>query len=486
MKMKKNMRLLMALLLVFGLLAMPAAALAADPPTITQPNGGEFLGRGSEYTVEWTDNNTSTFEFYLSTDSGANYNINLGSGSGGSFTFTVPQITTSTARIKMSGIIGIRDLGMGMKVPVFGSDESDANFSMGYMLIPIGPIVIIAYPAAPTNLEVGTDISIFTHDLTWEDESFNETGFKIFRRHESSLLSVLVATVGADVTSYTDTAALTTGDTYYYKLYAYNGFGNSSYSNTYEYEVLGLIMMPLYPAAPTNLEVGTDGSLETHDLTWEDNSSNESGFKIYRKLGSSLMWALIDTIGSDETSYEDESTLTVGETYYYRVAAYNSFDDSEFSNSVEYMVADPEPEPEPEPEPSVTPVTIDLIIGETTYQVDGVDHEMDVAAMVIDGRTLLPVRYIADPLGAGVGWVGSEQKATVTLGGIYLELWIDNPIARINGVDTQIDAYNADVAPIIVPPGRTMLPLRFIAEALGCQVNYDGATQSIEVIHPAP
>jgi hypothetical protein len=146
------------------------------------------------------------------------------------------------------------------------------------------------------------------------------------------------------------------------------------------------------------------------------------------------------------------------------------------------MVADPEPEPEP----SVTPVTIDLVIGETTYQVDGVDHEMDVAAMVIDGRTLLPVRYIADPLGAGVGWVGSEQKATVTLGGIYLELWIDNPIARINGVDTQIDAYNADVAPIIVPPGRTMLPLRFIAEALGCQVNYDGATQSIEVIHPAP
>lgn len=484
--MKKNMRLVVAMLLVFGLLAFPIAALAADSPIITQPNGGEFLGRGSEYTVEWTGNDTSMFDFSLSTDSGANYDIALGTGSGGSFTFTVPQVTTSTARIRMSGIIGIGDMGMGIKIPIFGGDDSDADFSIGYTLVPIGPIVIIAYPAAPSNLEVGSDISIFTHDLSWDDNSFNETGFKIFRRHEDSVFSILVATVGANETSYTDTASLITGDTYYYRMYAYNSFGNSTYSNTFEYIAPGLLVMPLYPTAPSNLEIGTDGDIETHDLTWDDNSSNEAGFKILRKMGTSLLWTQVDMVGANVTSYEDEDSLTIGATYHYKVAAYNSMADSDFSNSVEYMIADPDPEPEPEPAEPDT-VVIDLVIGETTYQVDGVDNMMDVAAMVIDGRTLLPVRYIADPLGAGVGWVGgSEQKATVTLGGIYLELWIDNPMAKINGADTPIDANNGDVTPIIVPPGRTMLPLRFIAEALGCQVNYDGPTQSIEVIYPAP
>lgn len=74
----------------------------------------------------------------------------------------------------------------------------------------------------------------------------------------------------------------------------------------------------------------------------------------------------------------------------------------------------------------------------------------------------------------------------MTLEGTFLELWIDNPTAKINGVDTPIDAYNSEVTPIIVPPGRTMLPLRFIVEALGCQVNYYATEQSIEVIYPAP
>lgn len=478
----KKMRFLVGALLVLGLFAFPIAVFGANAPVITQPNGGEFLVRDSEASVEWADNTTSTFEFYLSTDSGANYDIYLGEGSGGSFTFTVPEITSSTARIKMMGLIAIQDAGMGLKIPVFGSDESDSDFSMGYTFIPVGPIIIVAYPIAPTNLEVGTDASMFTHDLIWDDNAANETGFKIYRRHEDALLFTEIATVGANVTSYNDTDSLVVGDTYYYKLFAYNAFGNSSYSNIYEYEVIGLVAIPLYPYAPSGLDIGTDGDLETHDLTWEDNSSNESGFKIYRKVSTSLMWTQIDSVGANVTSYEDEDALVIGVTYHYKVSAYNSFDDSEYSNILAYMVVDPETV-----EPVIpASVVIDLMIGEKSYQVNGVDKMMDVAPMIIDGRTLLPVRYIADPLGAAVGWNGGMQKATVTLGGTFLELWIDNPTARVNGVDKLIDTNNNEVTPVIVPPGRTMLPLRFIAEAMGCEVNYDGPTQSIEVLYPAP
>lgn len=145
---------------------------------------------------------------------------------------------------------------------------------------------------------------------------------------------------------------------------------------------------------------------------------------------------------------------------------------------------DPAPLP-PEPE-EVTPVTIDLKIGEMTYQVNGVDHEMDVAPKIIEGRTVLPVRYIADPLGADVSWVVEERKAIVSRGPVYLELWIGNPMVANKGMPLPIDSDNDDVTPIIVPPGRTMLPLRFIAERLGCLVNYDRMDQSIEVVYPIP
>lgn len=380
--MKKNMRWLLAMLLVLGLLAVPMVALGAPGPIITQPNGGEYVARGTEYTVEWTDYAEATFQFYLSTDSGANYDTNLGSGYGGSFTFTVPQISTNTARIKMTGIIGMTKVGIGSMMPVYGSDESDADFRIGFMVVPIEPIAIITIPAIPENLVVGTNSSISIRNLTWEDKSGNETGFDIYRKNESDLLYEQIGTVDANVTSYKDEEMLTYGDTYIYRVTAYNAEGSSAYSNIAEYEVVSMPMSPAFP------------------------------------------------VGSR--------------------------------------------------------VTINLRINDTTYQVNGVDHEMDTAPVIRDGRTLLPVRYIADPLGADVGWVGGEQKATVSLGSTYLELWIDNPMAEINSVPTPIDAFNDDVTPIIVSPGRTMLPLRFISEALGCQVFYHTVDRSIEVIYPAP
>jgi hypothetical protein len=78
-------------------------------------------------------------------------------------------------------------------------------------------------PAAPSNLS-GTP-SKYSVALTWTDNSNNETGFKIYRGLSSSSLS-LVATVGANVTSYNDTG-LTRKTRYYYKVCAYNANGES-------------------------------------------------------------------------------------------------------------------------------------------------------------------------------------------------------------------------------------------------------------------
>ncbi|MDW7678057.1 MAG: copper amine oxidase N-terminal domain-containing protein, partial [Bacillota bacterium] len=64
-----------------------------------------------------------------------------------------------------------------------------------------------------------------------------------------------------------------------------------------------------------------------------------------------------------------------------------------------------------------------------------------------------------------------------------VELWIGSSIARVNGVSTQIDARNSQVKPLIMPPGRTMMPLRFIAESLGCDVEWNERTQEVTVMY---
>ena len=52
--------------------------------------------------------------------------------------------------------------------------------------------------------------------------------------------------------------------------------------------------------------------------------------------------------------------------------------------------------------------------------------------------------------------------------GNKIELWLGNNLAGFNGEYELIDNQNPLVTPITVPPGRTMLPLRFVAENLGC------------------
>ncbi len=82
--------------------------------------------------------------------------------------------------------------------------------------------------------------------------------------------------------------------------------------------------------APSNL-VGTKASSSQINLTWVDNSTNETGFKIERKTGST--WTQIATVGANIETYKNKN-LASNTTYYYRVRAYNIGGDSSYSNTV--------------------------------------------------------------------------------------------------------------------------------------------------------
>ena len=88
---------------------------------------------------------------------------------------------------------------------------------------------------------------------------------------------------------------------------------------------------PVAPAAPGSL-TATVVSKSQINLTWTDNSANETGFKIERKLGTAA-WSQIAITASNVTTYSSAG-LTANKTYSYRVRAANAAGDSAYSNTV--------------------------------------------------------------------------------------------------------------------------------------------------------
>lgn len=182
-------------------------------------------------------------------------------------------------------------------------------------------------PAAPANLAV-IAVSSSQINLTWTDSDNTEQGFKIERCAGIGCSDFAqVATVGANVTSYSNTG-LTASTSYSYRVRAYNAAGDSDYSNTASAVTQAA---PALPAAPTNL-VATAVSATQIKLTWTDTASTESGFYIERCKGSTCTnFARIATVGANVITYSNTG-LAKNTTYRYRVQAYNASGVSTYSN----------------------------------------------------------------------------------------------------------------------------------------------------------
>ncbi|MEF3254199.1 MAG: hypothetical protein K6348_01330, partial [Deferribacterales bacterium] len=130
----------------------------------------------------------------------------------------------------------------------------------------------------------------------------------------------------------------------------------------------------------------------------------------------------------------------------------------------------------------VTQIIIILQIGNNKFTVNGKENILDSPPIIKNSRTLLPIRAIVEALGGTVGWDNATRKVTITLKDTTIELWIGKSIAKVNGVDTPIDAANPKVVPEIINQ-RTMLPLRFVTESLGCEVKWDDKTRTVTITY---
>ncbi|MFA5794830.1 MAG: fibronectin type III domain-containing protein [Candidatus Brocadiia bacterium] len=179
--------------------------------------------------------------------------------------------------------------------------------------------------AAPTNLSVTVN-SAYAISLVWTDNSTSEDGFMIERKTGAGGTYAFAGSVLANITAYTNTG-LSPLTTYYYRVRAYNGDGQSSYSNEPSATTLD---GPASPNVPSGLTTTVVSSSQIN-LIWADNSTDEDGFKIERKTGIAGTYILCVTLPPNTTSYSD-TALTQGTTYYYRIYAYNTIGNSGYSN----------------------------------------------------------------------------------------------------------------------------------------------------------
>lgn len=127
-------------------------------------------------------------------------------------------------------------------------------------------------------------------------------------------------------------------------------------------------------------------------------------------------------------------------------------------------------------------VFVQLTIGHTNVIINGQVKIMDAAPFIDQpsGRTLVPIRFIVEAINGNIEYEAKNRQVTITKEQIVVILWIDKPIALINGTPTSIDITAPTLAPRIINE-RTFLPLRFVAESLGAVVDFDSKTQTITI-----
>ncbi len=108
---------------------------------------------------------------------------------------------------------------------------------------------------------------------------------------------------------------------------------------------------------------------------------------------------------------------------------------------------------------------------------DGATITTDVPPVIVDNRTLVPVRSVFEGMGARVEWIPEERRVTVS-GTVKVELVIDQKEANVDGESRTMDV------PATIINDRTMVPVRFISECMSCDVKWVPEKRMVVINRP--
>jgi Fibronectin type III domain len=302
-----------------------ATTASPTPPTIavTSPDGGETWTAGTTREISWiyTENPGPYVKVELFKDGIFNRTISSSRPVGGSssYSWVIPstQVSGSNYRVTITSTTNAAY-----------SDTSNAGFT-----------IIGAPPAAPTlnSPASGSTVPSLTPTLQWNG-SGGAVSYGVQVATSSGFTNLLVNETGTTDLYYdVSEGTLNWNTTYYWRVNARDSFGGTSIWSTSRYFRTAIGPPPI---APSSL-VATPISSSQIDLAWQDNSGDETGFKIERKTSSGSYYQ-IATVGAGVTDYSS-TRLSAGTIYCYRARAYKSTLNSDYCDEASATTLPPPP-----------------------------------------------------------------------------------------------------------------------------------------------
>jgi phosphodiesterase/alkaline phosphatase D-like protein len=176
-------------------------------------------------------------------------------------------------------------------------------------------------PTAP-SVPTATAVSSARIDVTWQDNSLNESAFVVERSTDAAFTNPTPLNVANDRTSFTDNR-LEPNKRYWYRVYARNPVGESPRTSPVDATTQAL-------TAPTGLGA-TTVSASRVDLAWTDNSLNETGFVVERATNAQFTGAV--ALPAETGTSRSDTGLDPNQDYWYRVRAHHANGSSAWSNA---------------------------------------------------------------------------------------------------------------------------------------------------------
>ncbi len=124
-------------------------------------------------------------------------------------------------------------------------------------------------------------------------------------------------------------------------------------------------------------------------------------------------------------------------------------------------------------------VNIDFVSDSNKYFVEGKEFEMDSECVNRNSRTFIVARYLIEALDGEISWDDELKTVGITCRRHKISLQIDNPVAKVDGIDLKIDTDEI-ITPFIYKD-RTLVPIRFISESLGGDVSWIAETKRVRL-----
>jgi len=267
-------------------------------------NLSSSVGSSTQINVSWTDNSTNE----------AGFSIERAASNGGPWT----QIGSTGANVTNYSNTGLSP----NSVYWYRVRAYNGNSTSNYSNV-VSATTQDAAPIAPSNL-TATAASSSQINLTWSDNSNNETGFYLEESTTGTGGWNQIAILSTN-TSYYSVNGLSSATAYWFRIRAYGNAGISGYSNA-----ASATTFTAPPAAPVNC-AASGTSISQITVVWNDMSSNETGFSIERATAAAGPFSQIGTVNANQTNFNNTG-LSGSTTYWYRVASYNAYGQSAYSN----------------------------------------------------------------------------------------------------------------------------------------------------------